>query len=179
MRWTYISTLQTKTSLGACRKCLCWLPGLSGSAAKSSTPTGQPRRKPAGQMYSTSAAVRSAVADQHFCIRYATRMRSPQHLTESHCVKCNNSSIQVPCNGHCFTIVHQWRIQAVVGFGRTSPRSTPITVYIGWSDVTYLWSQCDRHFVGQQVVLCVVKWWRFDALFEYKWISWFKKMSVW
>ena len=30
--------------------------------------------------------------------------------------------------------------------------------YIGWSDVTYLWSQCDRHFVGQ--------WWRFVALFE-------------
>ena len=64
MRWTYISTLQTKTSLGACRKCLCWLPGLSGSPATSSTPTGQPRRKPAGQMYSSSAAVRSAVADQ-------------------------------------------------------------------------------------------------------------------
>ena len=35
--------------------------------------------------------------------------------------------------------------------------------YIGWSDVTYLWSQCDRHFVGQHVVLCVVKWWRFVA----------------
>jgi len=34
------------------------------------------------------------------------------------------------------------------------------------SDVTYLWSQCDRHFVGQDVVLCVVKWWRFVALFE-------------
>jgi len=28
------------------------------------------------------------------------------------------------------------------------------------SDVAYLWSQCDRHFVGlgQFVVLCVVKW---------------------
>jgi len=35
-----------------------------------------------------------------------------------------------------------------------------ICQYIGWSDVTYLWSQCDRHFVGQHVVLCVVKWWR-------------------
>jgi len=23
------------------------------------------------------------------------------------------------------------------------------TVYIGWNDVTYLWSQYDRHFVGQ------------------------------
>jgi len=32
-----ISTLQTKTSLGACRKCLCCLPGLSGSPATSST----------------------------------------------------------------------------------------------------------------------------------------------
>jgi len=32
----------------------------------------------------------------------------------------------------------------------------------------YLWSQCDRHFVGQHVVLCVVKWWRFVALFEKK-----------
>jgi len=30
----------------------------------SSTPTDQPRRKPAGQMYSASGAVRSAVADQ-------------------------------------------------------------------------------------------------------------------
>ena len=37
--------------------------------------------------------------------------------------------------------------------------------YVGWSDVTYLWSQCDRHFVGQRVVLCVVKWWRFVVLF--------------
>jgi len=51
-------------------------------------------------------------------------------------------------------------------------------IYIGWSDVTYLWSQCDRHFVGQHVVLCVVKWWRFVALFEWNSISWFKKMSV-
>jgi len=64
MRWMYISTMQTKTSLGACRKCLCWLPGLSGSPAMSSRPTGQPRRKPAGQMYSASGAVHSAVADQ-------------------------------------------------------------------------------------------------------------------
>jgi len=53
-----------------------------------------------------------------------------------------------------------------------------ISIYIGWSDVTYLWSQCDRHFVGQHVVLCVVKWWRFVALFEWNWISWFKKISV-
>ena len=51
-------------------------------------------------------------------------------------------------------------------------------LYIGWSDVTYLWSQCDCHFVGQHVVLCVVKWWRFVVLFEQNWISWFKKMSV-
>jgi len=51
-------------------------------------------------------------------------------------------------------------------------------VYIGWSDVTYLWSQCDRHFVGQHIVPCVVKWWRFVALFEQNSISWFKKMSV-
>jgi len=64
MRWTYISTLQIKTALGACRKCLCWLPGLSGSPATSSTPTVQPQRKPAGQMYSASAAARSAVADE-------------------------------------------------------------------------------------------------------------------
>ena len=64
MRWTYISTLQTKTSLGACRKCLCCLPGLSGSPATSSTPTDQPQRKLAGQIYSASGAVRSAVADQ-------------------------------------------------------------------------------------------------------------------
>jgi len=37
-------------------------------------------------------------------------------------------------------------------------------VYIGWSDVTYLWSQC--YFVDQHVTLCVVKWWRFVTLFE-------------
>jgi len=60
----YISTLQTKTSLGACRNCLCWLPGLSGSPSTSSTPTDQPQKKPAGQMYSASGAVCSAVADQ-------------------------------------------------------------------------------------------------------------------
>jgi len=29
------------------------------------------------------------------------------------------------------------------------------------ADVIYLWSQCDRYFVGQHVVLCVVKCWRF------------------
>ena len=40
------------------------------------------------------------------------------------------------------------------------------SLYIGWSDVIYLWSHCDRHFVGQHVVLCVVKWWRFVALFN-------------
>ena len=45
MRWTYMSTLKTKTSLGACRKCLCWLPGLSGSPATSSTQTDQPPEK--------------------------------------------------------------------------------------------------------------------------------------
>ena len=50
-------------------------------------------------------------------------------------------------------------------------------VYIGWSDAAYLWSQCDRHFVGQHVVLCLVKWW-FVALFEQNLISWFKKMSI-
>ena len=45
----YITTLQTETSLGACRKCLCWLSGLSGSPATNSTPTDQPQRNPAGQ----------------------------------------------------------------------------------------------------------------------------------
>ena len=44
-------------------------------------------------------------------------------------------------------------------------------LYVTWSDVTYLWSQCNRHSVGQHVVLCVVKWWRFVALFESNWIS--------
>jgi len=56
--------------------------------------------------------------------------------------------------------------------------STVRQVYIWWSDVTYLWSQCDRNFVGQHVVLCVVKWWRSVELFESNWISWFQKMSV-
>jgi len=75
MRWTYISTIQTKTSLGACRKCLCWLSGLSGSPATSSTPTVQPQRKPAGQMYSASGAVRSGVADQQIGDDAVTRHR--------------------------------------------------------------------------------------------------------
>jgi len=57
-------------------------------------------------------------------------------------------------------------------------KQTCSPIYIGWSDVTYLWSQCDRHFVGQHVVLFVVKWWRLVALFEYNWISSFKKMSA-
>ena len=43
---------------------------------------------------------------------------------------------------------------------------------------SHLWSQCDRHFVGQLVVLCVVKWWRFVVLLESNWIGWFTKMSV-
>jgi len=49
-----------------------------------------------------------------------------------------------------------------------SRRASPLAelLYIGWSDVIYLWSQCDRHFVGQHVVLCVVKWWTFVSLFE-------------
>ena len=51
-------------------------------------------------------------------------------------------------------------------------------LYIGWSDITYLWSQCDRHFVGEHIILCVVKWWSFVASFESNWISWLKKMSV-
>ena len=51
--------------------------------------------------------------------------------------------------------------------GRSKILSPDSWLYIGWSDtVTYLWLQCDRHFVGQHVVLCVVKWWRFVALFE-------------
>ena len=48
---------------------------------------------------------------------------------------------------------------------------------VKWRHI-YIWSQCDRHFVGQHVELCVVKWWIFDALFESNWISRFKKMSV-
>jgi len=31
---------------------------------------------------------------------------------------------------------------------------------------SHMWSQCDRHFVGQHAVLCVVKWWRLVGLFE-------------
>jgi len=51
-------------------------------------------------------------------------------------------------------------------------------VYLGWSDVTALWSQYDLHLGGQHVVLCVVKRWRSVALFQQIWISRFKKMSV-
>jgi len=65
MRWTCISTPQTETSLGACKTCLCWLLGLSGSLETNSTPADQPQKKPAGQMYSASGAVRSTVVDQH------------------------------------------------------------------------------------------------------------------
>jgi len=49
--------------------------GLSGSPATSSTPTGQPRRKPAGQMYTASGAVRSAVANQQIGDDAVTRRR--------------------------------------------------------------------------------------------------------
>ena len=41
-----------------------------------------------------------------------------------------------------------------------------------------LWSQYDLYVVRQHGALCEVKWWRFVALFEWNWISWFKKMSV-
>ena len=56
----------------------------------------------------------------------------------------------------------------------TKGKEGRVFIYIGWSDVTYLWSQCDRHIVCQHVVVCVVKWWRFVT----NWISWFKKLSV-
>jgi len=49
---------------------------------------------------------------------------------------------------------------------------------VKWRHIYVVGSQCDRHFVGQHVVLCVVKWWRFDVLFESNWISRFKKMFV-
>ena len=39
-------------------------------------------------------------------------------------------------------------------------------MYIGWSDVTVMWSHYDLYVVGQQGVLCEVKWKRFVALFE-------------
>jgi len=29
-----------------------------------------------------------------------------------------------------------------------------------------MWSQYDLHFVGQDIMLCVIKWWRFHKLFE-------------
>jgi len=41
-----------------------------------------------------------------------------------------------------------------------------------------IWSQCDLYATGQNGVLREVKWWRFVALFEWNWISWFKRMSV-
>jgi len=75
-------------------------------------------------------------------------------------------------------LVHRGRINGTLDSRRSHPLTDSEKVYIGWSDVTYLWSQCDRHFVRQHVVLCVAKWWRFVALFQSNWISWFKKMSV-
>jgi len=71
----YCTTGRIETSLGACRKCICRLPGLSGSPAVNPTPVGQPRRKPAGQMYSASGAVRSAVAYQQIGDDAVTRRR--------------------------------------------------------------------------------------------------------
>jgi len=53
-----------------------------------------------------------------------------------------------------------------------------IYVYIRWSDVPCLGCSTIAILWGNTVVLCVVKWWRFVALFEWNWISWFKKMSV-
>ena len=42
-------------------------------------------------------------------------------------------------------------------FWKLSPPCDKLqSIRIG-SDVTYLWSQCDHHFVGQHIVLCVVK----------------------
>jgi len=55
--------------------------------------------------------------------------------------------------------VHQLQIRPIVHNKEASPTTSP-------SDVTYMWSQCDLHFVSQHVVQCVVKWWRFVALFE-------------
>jgi len=72
----------------------------------------------------------------------------------------------------CFAItltdVNWFSYFFIVGFSSKFNSKVIISdaLYIGWSDVTYLWSQCDRHFVCQQVVLGVVKWWKFVALFE-------------
>jgi len=71
-----------------------------------------------------------------------------------------------------FRISQWWRIRKTIPISRRWSGSPSkfnrlfFGLYIGWSDVTYLWSQCYRHFVGQHVVLCAVKWWRFVALFE-------------
>ena len=45
-------------------RCLQKVSLLTAGSLRYSPATGQPRRKPAGQMYSASGAVRSAVADQ-------------------------------------------------------------------------------------------------------------------
>jgi len=71
--------------------------------------------------------------------------------------------------GECYIITRGWSsklLYDVIWGRRGVKKSTFFALYIGWSDVTYLWSQCDRHFVGQHVILYVVKWWRFVALFE-------------
>jgi len=36
----------------------------------------------------------------------------------------------------------------------------------------------DLYVVGQHIVLCEAKWWRFVASFEWSWITLFKEMSV-
>jgi len=78
----------------------------------------------------------------------------------SFCYICN-ASFNATCGLLC---CQDWRKCAFAW--QLLTRDAAVVLYIGWSDLIYLWSQCDRHFVGQHVVLCVVKWWRFIALFE-------------
>jgi len=43
-----------------------------------------------------------------------------------------------------FACYNKFRTSGVTHFYLVTPLNSE---YIGWSDVTYLWSQCDRHFV--------------------------------
>jgi len=58
-----ISDVRIKTSLSASWVCPCRLPDLSRSLTASSTPSGQPQRKPAGQMCHACSVVLPAVVD--------------------------------------------------------------------------------------------------------------------
>ena len=68
-------------------------------------------------------------------------------------------------------------------------KKTAYSVTSEYAVMLYTWTEMTCHSVyGHytisflwvlRVIMCSVKWWRFVMFFEYKWISQFKKMSIW